>query len=379
MSFKLGRNLAALFAFLAALSVAVPGFGQTGGVVGKATKLDGNPCVKCRIVIQRTEIHAVYKTKTNKKGEYIYIGLPLGIYKIILESPEGKQLFYIEQKIGMGNPIQVDFDLPKLLASQKQEQQQEQAADQKAQQERMKRDSEYAKQVRAEQAAVKAAQEKQAKEEKEYKGLKALFDQAKTLYQQKDYTGAVAAFEKALPLAKGKNIPIVLSQLANAYHEAKENQKAVDTYQKVLQLTPDDPSLHNNLGSTYADMGKYQEAQAEFEKAAQLDPTHAAAYYYNIGVIMYNAGKMDEAVESFKKVTQLDPQRADAYFLEGQALIGKAKTGPHGEVVAPPGTTEAYEEYLKLAPNGPHAATARAVLQTLRGGVETQFKKKRTH
>jgi len=57
--------------------------------------------------------------------------------------------------------------------------------------------------------------------------------------------------------------------------------------------------------------------------------------------------------------------------------MGKVTMTPDGKVVAPPGTVEAFETYLKLQPNGPNAPTAQAILQTLKGGVETQFKKKK--
>ena len=378
MSFRLVRKIAGLFAFLVALSMAVPGFAQTGGVTGKATKLDGSPCVKCLVMIDREEIHATYKTKTDKKGRYIYIGLPIGMYKISLQDPDGKPLYYIEQKVGMGDPEETNFDLPKLLAGQQQEQQQEQQQQQQVQQKKMKANPEYAKKVEAEQKAEQEAQAKQQKEEKAFTGLKALFDQGNALYQQKDYKGAAAAFEKALPLAKNpKNTSAVLARLADSYQKAKENQQAADTYQKAIQLAPDDASLHNNLGTVYADMGKFPEAQAEFEKAAQLDPAGASRYYFNVGAIMYNAGKMDDALEAFKKVIATDPKNAEAYFLEGQSLMGKVTMTPDGKVVAPKGTVEAFETYLRLEPNGPNAATAQAILQTLQGGVETQYKKKK--
>ena len=72
-----------------------------------------------------------------------------------------------------------------------------------------------------------------------------MFDQGRALYAQKQYTDAAAVFEKALPLAKDKNIPIVLGQLADTWAKAasietnpdtrKQDQaKALDYYNKVL-------------------------------------------------------------------------------------------------------------------------------------------------
>lgn len=377
MKFLSIRQITGILAFAVALGIAVPGFAQTGGVTGKATKLDGTPCAKCPITIDREEIHATYKTKTNKKGEYTYIGLPIGMYKVTLYDTDNKPLYYIEQKVGMGDPEETNFDLPKLLAGQQQQQQQEQAQQQQAQQKKMKENPEYAKQVQAERQAEQKAEEEQKNQEKAFQGLKQSFDQGNALYEQKDYKGAAAAFEKALPLAKSpKNQSAVLARLADAYQKAKEYQKAVDTYQKDIQLNPSDANLHNNLGTVYADMGNFPTAEAEFEKAAQLDPANAARYYFNVGAIMYNAGKMDEAATAFKKVIQADPKNAQAYFLEGQSLMGKVTMGPDGKVIAPPGTVEAFQTYLKLEPNGPNAPTAQAILQTLQSGVETRYKKK---
>lgn len=343
-----------IFAF-AALGMVAPAYAQTGGVEGKAIQQDGKPCVKCIVVIDRQDIKASYKTKTDKKGNFVYIGLPIGNYKVTLQSPAGQTLFYIEKHIGLGGPTDVDFNLPKEMAQEKQQRQ-----------EQMKANPEMAKQAQA-----------QAKEEKEYKGLKQYFEQGNTLYNQGQYKEAATFFQQALQMAKDKNVPVVLARLADSYAKAKDNDQAIATYQKALQLTPDDAALHNNLGSVYASTGKMAEAQAQFQKAAELDPTNAGRYYFNIGAIMYNAGKMDDALAAFNKVISLDPKNADAYYLKGQALMGKATMSSDGQVKAPDGTVEAFNEYLSLDPNGPNAAAAKAMIATLQSKVSTQYKKKK--
>ncbi|HXH51415.1 MAG TPA: tetratricopeptide repeat protein [Terriglobia bacterium] len=350
------RKILGVFVAFAALAVmAVPAYAQTGGIQGKAIQEDGQPCVKCVIVADRLDIKASYHTKTGKKGDFVYIGLPIGNYKITLQSPTGQTLFYIEKHVGLGEPTEVNFDLPKEMAQEKQQRQEE-----------MKKNPEMAK------AAAESA-----KQEKEFKGLKQYFDQGNALYNQGQYKEAASMYEQALTLAKEKNVPVVLSRLADAYAKAKENDKAVETYDKALQLTPDDAALHNNLGSVYASTGKLPEAQAEFEKAATIDPTNAGRYYFNIGAIMYNSGKMDEALAAFKKVISLDPKNADAYYLEGQALMGKATMSADGKVKAPDGTVEAFQQYLELNPNGPNAEAAKQMIATLQGTVATQYKKQK--
>jgi len=332
---------------LVLLAMAVPAAAQTGGLTGKATLQDGTPCAKCIILIERQEIKGTYTVKTGKKGDYVYIGLPLGTYKITLEDPNGKPLFNFGGKhVGMGDPTEVNFDLKKEAATQQQEH------------------PEIAKQV-----------EQQAKEQKQMAGLKQYYDAGQAAMTAKNYADAVSAFEQALPLATGKNQLVVLQNLADAYHKAGQNDKAVETYQKVIAADPTNPDYHNNLGTIYADTRRIPEAQAEFQKAAELNPTGASRYYFNLGVIMVNSNNMDAASEALKKCTDLDPKNADAFYWYGMALLGKMQYKADGTLQPMPGTLEAFQTYLQLAPNGPYATQAQASVATLQGKVETEYKK----
>jgi tetratricopeptide (TPR) repeat protein len=349
------RKVIGVAVIFAAFLSCAPVFAQTGGLTGKCTAEDGMPMAGYTILVERQEVKWVSKVKTNKKGEYTYIGLVTGNYKVTLEDPNGRTIFTIPVHVGMGEPTAVDFDMAK---------------ERKA----VESTPEYQRQ--------KAEEEKA---QKQFSGLKQIFDQGALLYSEKRYTEAVSMFEQALPLAKDKNIPVVMARLAETYAKAagaesnpdtrkQDQDKALDYYQKVLQLTPDDASLHNNLGSLYADMGKVTEAQAEFQKAAELKPAEASTYYYNLGVIFVNKGKMDDAAAALKKSTEIDPNNANAWYWYGMALMGKAEFKPDGTMVPVPGTIEAFQTYLKLEPKGPWATAAQASLDQLQGKVPTQYK-----
>jgi tetratricopeptide (TPR) repeat protein len=357
MCSSLRRRLFELAGALAALAFTVSALAQTGGLTGKCTGEDGKPLVGYIIQVDRQEMKWSQHTKTNKKGEYVYIGLAPATYKVTLLSPTGQQIFYQTQHVGIGDPTEVDFDMAK----------------------------ERANTMKANPEAAKKAEEAQ-KDQKQFTGLKATFDQGMLLYDQQHYAEAAAMFEKALPMAKDKNVPVVLSQMAQSYGKAagqeqtrdarlQDQQKAVETYQKAIQLSPNDAGLHNNLGSVYAEMGKVDEAKAEFQKAADLNPAGAGGYYYNLGVVMVNQGKMDDAAVALKKATEIDPKNANAFYWYGMALLGKAETKPDGSVVPVPGTIEAFQSYLKLDPNGQWAQAAQASIEQLKGTVPTEYKK----
>ncbi len=91
-----------------------------------------------------------------------------------------------------------------------------------------------------------------------------------------------------------------------------------------------------------------------------------AVSYFNSCVLSYNAGKMDEAIAACDKAIALDPGKADAYFVKGSALYGNGKVGSDGKYEVPPGTVEALNKYLELAPNGGHAADVHAMLDALK-------------
>ncbi len=83
---------------------------------------------------------------------------------------------------------------------------------------------------------------------------------------------------------------------------------------------------------------KFDEAQAELTKAAQLDPPQAGKYYYNIGAVLVNTGQMEPAGEAFKKAIEIDPNYADAHYQYGIYLIGKATTTADGKITRAAGT-----------------------------------------
>jgi len=57
-------------------------------------------------------------------------------------------------------------------------------------------------------------------------------------------------------------------------------------------------------------------------------------------------------------------------------LIGKA-TLQGDKMVAPPGTAEAFNKYLELAPTGPYADVAKQMLASIGASIETGFGKKK--
>ena len=81
---------------------------------------------------------------------------------------------------------------------------------------------------------------------------------------------------------------------------------------------------------------------------------------------------MKEASEAFRSATEADPNYAEAFYQLGETLSSQAAF-EGGEAVWVPGTKEAMEKYLQLDPNGPDAAAAKGLVDTITGGVTTSI------
>ena len=111
MSLNRVYKLAGWVLGLALVLGSAPAWAQTGGLEGRCTSEKGEPLVGYKILIERQDVKGTYHTKTNKKGDYMHIGLPIGNYKVSLQNPAGKTVFYIQTHVGLGDNTVVNFDM----------------------------------------------------------------------------------------------------------------------------------------------------------------------------------------------------------------------------------------------------------------------------
>jgi tetratricopeptide (TPR) repeat protein len=215
------------------------------------------------------------------------------------------------------------------------------------------------------------------------KALNDAYNAGRTAAAAKQYDEAVKQFNAAAEI--DPNQVAIWTNLADSYvglgdgkTDAAEKQAAYDkgseAYQKALAINPDDAAVHNNYGLALVKMKKIEDAQAELQKAATLDPASAGKYYYNLGAILTNIGQTEAAGAEFRKAIDADPNYAEAQFQYAIYLSAKMPPpGPDGKLTAPPGMTEALQKYLALSPNGPNAESAKGLLAMLGTGVQTTY------
>jgi tetratricopeptide (TPR) repeat protein len=398
------RNLsfAVLLAILCA-GLVVPAVAQTGalGTVRGVCKDDkGNPIADAQVVWHNDDNGRTYKLKTNKKGEYFSLGIEPGSYTVTLIK-DGKTVFGPEPK----HQVQVEeltFDID--IKAQQQQQIQETAKARGLTPEQVQQMQEEKKRVEEYNANIKQVNEK----------LKAAT--AAMQAQPPNYDTAISSLSEATQMVPNEGR--VWCQLGSAYlastggqtDPAEKTKRFTEAYtdlQKGVDLEnkesdaqasasatggpPKKPeeaaadanrkaSCYNNLGSAALHTGKADEAANAYKKAADLDPAHAGAYYFNLGVVLHTSAKdadgRKQAAAAFDKAIAADPNKADAYYLKGADLIALATSDSSGKLSAPEGTAEAFQKYLELQPNGPHAEEAKQMLTALNQTIETGYGKK---
>jgi tetratricopeptide (TPR) repeat protein len=220
--------------------------------------------------------------------------------------------------------------------------------------------------------------EKAKQESEKVKGLNALLIQAAAQKKEGNFDAAVATMEQAI--AQDQTHDIIYGSLAEAYLGAKKFPEAETAYSKAIELAPPTSkqvgTYHNGLAQALLKEGKTEPAMAEYDKAAQLDPANSGMYYFNEGAVLTNQGKADEANQAFDKAIAAEPTRPDPYYQKGINLLSKA-TLKDGKMVPAPGTTEALNKYLELAPDGKYAQAAKDLLASLGATVQTSFGSKK--
>ncbi len=210
------------------------------------------------------------------------------------------------------------------------------------------------------------------KENSQIKNLNADLAKARSDRANKDFNDAAQLMQHDVAIKPDQSLLWV--ELGEAQLGLKQYSDAETSLQKGIQLdqaakkpNPDvEGAAGNALGEAYGSDGKIPESQAAYDAAAKANPSGASMYYSNEAIVMDRNNQLDATVAAADKAIAADPTKPIPYYLKGKALINKATIDPKTQkIVAPPGTQEAYQKYLELAPTGPFSNDAKQVLAEL--------------
>jgi tetratricopeptide (TPR) repeat protein len=316
------RAVPAVLALLMVAALALPAAAQTTGMVkGVVTGPDGKPVDGARVTIEFVEgVTRKFATKTNRRGEFVQIGLQGGTYRVTAEKEKVGSAEQ-EVRVSIGQTAELSLALRPGGAG-----------------------------------PPTLSKEEIAKRET----LKKLFEEGVAASRAGNHDGAIQKYHEALE---------VMPDCADCYYnigfahvQKQELDQAEAAYKRAIEVKPDHADSYSALANVYNMQKRYDEAAKMSAEAAKFGGGAAAGAVgadaaFNQAVMLWNAGNIAEAKKQFEEAARLNPAHADAHYWLGMANLNEGKM---------PEAVAAFEKYLQIAPTGQYAEQAKSVVQTIK-------------
>ena len=130
------------------------------------------------------------------------------------------------------------------------------------------------------------------------------------------YADAVTILQQAAEL-EGQD-PEILQAMGMGYGLWRKLTKAISTFERSIQVNPEQARGHFLLALCYGMQGRYQEAIIKLRNVLAIDSNHTGAAQ-RLGIGLYKQGLEVEAWDLFEQVLTRQPDRVEALYY--QALI----------------------------------------------------------
>ena len=292
---------------------------QGGNVNGKILDREGKPLANAEIrythignfsnapdqapgSVNLSGTGRVYKTKTNKKGEFSMLGLAAGVYRVNIADASGAQLYTSRVYVGdngdatWSNVLNVDLSSPQI--------------------------------------GDVVTREHNATVEK----MNSLTTDLHRALDGREWSRAEDLLRQLIALDANRwefyqNLGTVESNLQKYTEAAQSFQKGVELEQKLLAEKPDSVQIKADLSTMMigeADalhrQDKLDDAMKLYEQAAALSPKPAMAFYHACNAQM-NRGSTTAAIALCQKAIAADPDQWEFYqtLANAQSASGKVE------------------------------------------------------
>jgi len=110
----------------------------------------------------------------------------------------------------------------------------------------------------------------------------------------------------------------VLQVLAQASSDADKPMEAIAEYEDAIKLAPNQPGLHEELGTEYWKAGKLDPAEAALQQELQINPNNVLARY-KLGTLEVERGEGAKSKELIEGAVQQDPSLKNSSYYLGRA------------------------------------------------------------
>jgi len=323
-------------------------------VKGRVVDAQNKPVEGAVIHFEQKDANYKRDTKSDKKGEFLFVGLPTGEYKVTAT----KETLTDTQtaRISGAEPAFVSFQLRAPAPA-------------------------GATAAANPTAGLSAITNSAKAGGDDAEAIKPLITSALESYNANKYAEAIPKFNDLI-----KKLPACSDcymYLSVSYFATNEPEAAESALKKSIEIKPT-PDAYNMLANLYNQQKKFELGAAAAKKATELSEAAAAAppvaapagaaapaaaaappppspemnsaNAYNDGVKLWNDNKYADAKAKFEEAAKTNPQNADAQYMIGMANLNL------GQI---PAARAAFQSYLKISPEGDKAAQVKTFLTQL--------------
>jgi tetratricopeptide (TPR) repeat protein len=270
-------------AALSALLLAAPGSAQYREYYlrGKVVDTQKKPVPGVQIRIRDVSTSRDYQIKTDKDGAFKFAGLPHGVYEVHF-TKDGYAPRQDEWKFETPQDTMQKVEIPDVVL----------------------------------------ASQAQVREAMDLKEAEAGIKQAAEKIRTGDVDAAMALLEGVLEKKPEDANALFFKGLG--YVRKKMYAEAVPVLTRVTELTPSFPASYFELGVCYRNLGEPAKALESYQKNMELDASNTDSAY-NAGLILFETNRVDEAMVLFQRGLAVKPADAELLEMAGRCYVHQAK------------------------------------------------------
>ena len=145
-------------------------------------------------------------------------------------------------------------------------------------------------------------------------------------------------------------------------------EDAIDIFNQVLELVPQDWQVRNKLGTILGKSERYEDAILAFDKVIEIDSHNYAAHCFR-GYALHKFGRNEDAIVAFDKAIEINPNYDLAWKIYGTVLY---KLGKNEEAIL------FFDKALDLHPNQPSIFYKKACCYAALNNIDLAIENLRT-